>query len=113
MLSKFVQRRSVLFPTPLGCIAVFVIAGLPLVSWWFWGERFLSSTVREPAEILVVESWINVEGIRAAKDEFEQGKYHYLVTTGSLTGHRWNARRWSTVEIAERELQRLNFPADR
>lgn len=85
----------------------------PAILWWFRGEAFLSLTERQPAEALIVEGWIGVEGFRAAKAEFDRGGYQYIVTTGSLTGKSWTERRWSLVEIAKAELLRIGVPPDK
>ncbi len=62
--------------------------------------------------MLVVEAWINTEGVRAATAEFKRGGYRHVVVTGSLTGHRWTDHRWSLVEIAEKELLRQQVPKE-
>ena len=112
MLSRFFQRRTIWWPTLPGWLFLLGILSAPLLLWWFEGESFLSHPDRLPAEVLVVEGWIGTEGVRAAKAEFDRGHYRYIVTTGSLTGHNWNERRWNVVEIAERELLRLHVPAE-
>jgi hypothetical protein len=96
----------------LGWLCGFLlIAGL-LGCWIFWAERWLSMTRREPANILVVEGWIGLEGMRGAAQEFAEGKYKLVVTTGGLTGERWNVERWNYAEMAAKELHRLGVPRD-
>lgn len=83
-------------------------------AWWFtFGESFLSSTRRLPAEILVVESWIGYAGIRAAAVEFKQHGYGYIVSAGGLTDDRWSDHRSSYAEMGERELLRSGVPRER
>jgi uncharacterized SAM-binding protein YcdF (DUF218 family) len=72
--------------------------------WWFKGESFLSVTAKLPAKGLVVEGWIGVEGIRAARVEYEHGGYEFIVATGGLTGERWMEARWSYAEMARKQL---------
>ena len=113
MLSRLFHRRTIWWPTWIGWILILSVPAGGSALWWFKGEAFLTCTDRLPAEVLVVEGWIGVEGVHAAKEEFSQGGYHYIVVTGGLTGKRWNARRWSQVEIAAIELGRMKVPSDR
>jgi hypothetical protein len=92
-------------------LSMFVVGGG--TAWWIKGESFLAVTNRTPAEILIVESWIGVEGVHAAKAEFDQGGYRFMVLTGCFTGKQWSARRWSQVEIAQIELERMKVPPDK
>ena len=89
-----------------------VLAGASAL-WWFKGEAFLTCTDRQPADVLIVEGWVGVEGVPAAKEEYARGGYHYIVVTGGLTGKRWTARRWSQVDVAAIELGRMHVPSDR
>jgi uncharacterized SAM-binding protein YcdF (DUF218 family) len=56
-----------------------------------------------PAKVLVVEGWIDRDGIRAARTEFDQYGYQYIVTTG-LSNH---------AEMAAGELIRLGVPTEK
>jgi hypothetical protein len=107
------RRRTVWLPTPLGwaCLVVAVLA-LPIL-WWFGGEDFLTVTDRQPPDILVVESWIGIEGVRAAGAEFLGSGYHHIVATGGKTGRYWSQQRWSLSDVAERELARLGIPPEK
>jgi hypothetical protein len=113
MLSRLFQRRQIWWPTwPMWMLlSMFVVGGG--TAWWIKGESFLAVTNRTPAEILIVESWIGVEGVHAAKAEFDQGGYRFMVLTGCFTGKQWSARRWSQVEIAQIELERMKVPPDK
>jgi len=82
MLLRFLQRRTIWWPTLLGWISLTAFAGLFLTLWWFRGEALLSLTERQPAEVLVVEGWIGLEGVHAAAIEFAQGGYRQVVATG-------------------------------
>ncbi|MBV8900540.1 MAG: YdcF family protein [Verrucomicrobia bacterium] len=108
-----VQRRLVWCPTWLGAFCLVALLVSPMAWWYFWGERFLSTTCRLPADVLVVEGWIGQEGVDAAGAEFRQHGYQYVVTTGTVTGERWETDRWSYADVAERELIRLGIPRDR
>lgn len=109
MISKLFKRRTVWFPTLWGWILILLLVSAPVLLWWFGGESYLSVTSRLPANILVVEGWIGIEGIRAAAVEFNRGGYEFIVTTGGLTGERWMEERWSYAEMAERELLRFGI----
>ncbi len=78
--------------------------------WWFKFESYLSCTDRLPADTLIVEGWIGIEGVRAAKVEFEQGHYSHIVTVGSLTDNRWGPQRWNYATEAAELLLRLGVP---
>ena len=49
-------------------------------------QPFLAVSQPIVAQALVVEGWVNEEGINAAKKEFEQGDYQLLITTGENFG---------------------------
>ena len=74
------------------------------MAWAWFGEAFLSRSERLPADTLVVESWIQPDGLHAAAAEYRSGNYRHLVVTGGLTGTKGMLRRRSYVALAEREL---------
>lgn len=96
----------------MGWAGLGVLLGAPLLLWWFQGESFLATTDRQPADVLVVEGWIGIEGVRAAKAEFERGGYRLLVATGGLTDNSWNSQRWNLATEAHELLLRAGMPAD-
>ncbi|MDB6092989.1 MAG: hypothetical protein JWM32_551 [Verrucomicrobia bacterium] len=101
------------FPTWLGTFSFLFIFGGSVALWWFKGEAFLSLTQREPAEVLVIEGWIDTEGVLAAAEEFRTHDYQYVVATGGLTGRSWSSRRWSYAEETALVLLRDKIPVDR
>jgi hypothetical protein len=105
------KRRTIWCPTLLGWIYLVVAAGAPCLFWWFQGESFLSVTHRQPAEILVVEGWIGIEGLRAAAAEFKASGATRIVTTGGLSDEHWSEKRASYAEMARYELIRAGVPA--
>ena len=113
MLSRLIHRRTIWWPTWPGWLLLLAIFAIPTALWWFRGEAYLSLTERQPADVLVVEGWIRIEGIRAAKAEFKQGGYRYVVATGGLTGEPWDVRRWSYAAEAEEQLLRMGVARDR
>lgn len=110
---RFVQRKTVWVPTWLGWLTVLVVGFGTLSFWMFCGEAVLSATHREGAEILVVEGWIGMPGVRAAKAEFDSGGYKYIVTAGGMTNNRWGSQRWNYATLTRDYLVRLGVPADR
>ena len=90
----------------IGCGACIV----PIL-WLVGGQRFLATSNRISADVLIVEGWIGREAFKAAKDEFDRGGYRFLVATGGLTGEPWAEKRWSYAEIAQVEFVRLGVPA--
>lgn len=104
MTLRLFQRRVLWWPTAPGWVALFLLLLSPILLWWFQGESFLAITHRQPAEILVVEGWVGLDGINAAKTEFEQGGYRYLVTAGGVSKSGWDRRRWNYALSAKSEL---------
>ena len=113
MLHHLVARRSVWWPTNRGWAALFFLVMIPMATWFFLGEGFLARNRPLPAEALIIEGWIGIEGVRAARIEFDQGHYRYLVTTGELTDNRWGPQRWNYAIEAYELLHRLGVPDDR
>lgn len=110
MSIRLLQRRQIPVPTRWGWACLLVLAGAPLGIWWIRGEAFLSLTERQPAEVLIVEGWIGIDGVTAAKAEFETGGYHYIVTAGGLTLNRWGRQRWNYANEAAELFVRLGIP---
>jgi hypothetical protein len=76
----------------------------PVIVWMRFGEPYLAHTERLPADTLVVESWVQEDGLHAAAAEFRSGGYRHLVTTGGLTGSKGTKRRRSYTAISEKAL---------
>jgi uncharacterized SAM-binding protein YcdF (DUF218 family) len=107
---RLFKRRTIWCPTWSGA---FLIAALLLIptAWWFSsGESFLSVTDRLQPDVLVVEGWIGLAGVRAAETEFEQHGYRYIVATGDLHTDLWDEDHLSFAEMTARELIRLGVP---
>lgn len=113
MKIRLLQRRQVPVPTLWGWACLLVLVGVPLVVWWTYGEEFFSLTQRQPAEALVVEGWIGIDGVSAAKAEFEAGGYRYIVTAGALTNNRWGRQQWNYAIEAGELLHNLGVPAEK
>lgn len=113
MKISLLKKREVPVPTLAGWCLLFLLIGAPFIWWVFRGESFFCLTERQPAEALAVEGWIGIDGIRAAKAEFEKGGYRYIVTVGGLSGNVWDTRRWNYAIEASELLVRLGVPPDR
>jgi uncharacterized SAM-binding protein YcdF (DUF218 family) len=113
MFTRLIQRRTVWWPTPAGWAGLAMLIGAPSLLWWLQGEAFFSLTERQPAEVLVVEGWIGIDGVTAAKQEFEQGGYLYIVTAGGPTSNRWGRQQWNYAIEAAELLVRLGVPAEK
>lgn len=67
-----------------------------------------------PAEILVVEGWLEESNLRAAIAEFEAGGYQYLATVGGHINLGWFLSDYKTVaEVAAATLISLGFNPDK
>lgn len=100
-------------PTLWGWLLLLVLFAVPILGWTFFGENFLATTHRVPADTLVVEAWLREDGALAAAPEFSNPEMHYrfLVAAGGLTGERWHKRRWNEVEVVREQLEQMKFPS--
>jgi hypothetical protein len=98
------RRRTVWWPSRKGWLLLFAVIVAPAIAWAWWGESYLAHTGRVPADTLVVESWIQEDGLHAAAAEYRSGGYRTLVITGGFSGSKGTLRRRSYAAIAEREL---------
>ena len=57
------------------------------------------------AEVLVVESWLPDYAFRGAVEEFQRGKYKYVITTGFTLAEPWLESKYkSAAEFAAANL---------
>jgi uncharacterized SAM-binding protein YcdF (DUF218 family) len=111
---RFFQRRTICCPTLLGTLCIVCVLLLPEIWWFSCGESYLSLTRRLPAQVLIVEGWIGYHGIRAAKAEFEEHGYQYIVAAGGYTADGgWEKGGLSYAEGAQHELLRLGVPKEK
>jgi uncharacterized SAM-binding protein YcdF (DUF218 family) len=110
---RLVRRCTIWWPTWFGACSIAVLLLAP-VAWWInCGESYLCLTDRLQPEILVVEGWIGLDGVRAAEAEFEHHGYHYIVATGDLHTDSWEESHSSLADLTARELIRLGVSQDR
>ena len=109
---RLFRRRLTWWPTRYGWLFLIVSALIPAFGIWWGGEAFLSVTDRVAADVLVVEGWIGKDALRAAAEEFRNGKYRIVVVTGGYTSRYWGSQRYSYAEIAARALRGAGVPED-
>jgi uncharacterized SAM-binding protein YcdF (DUF218 family) len=110
---RLFRRRTIWCPTWASWFLVATILLTLPAAWLNYGESFLASTHRVPADVLVVEGWIGREGIRAAVAEFKHGGYQKIVSSGGLTSGLWEDQPASFAEMAAREMIRLHVPKEK
>ncbi len=103
---RLFQRRTVWWPTWAGWIILITLIGGTGLGWWLGGEPFLATTAKAPAEVLVVESWIGYDGIRAASAEFKTNRYGWIVSAGGLVDEHWYLARDNYADLGRGELLR-------
>ena len=108
---RFWQRKRVWWPTwqgwLLGTGLGFLIFALGIQSI----ESFLSVDDPVSAKVLVVEGWVDPDGLPEAVAEYRRGDYEYMVAVGSIPNHGWLRRKGiSFAEIAAEELRNLGVP---
>lgn len=112
-MPSFFRQRTIWVPTWLGALTLFVAFALTLLGWFLGAESFLSVTERQPAEVLVVEGWIGIDGIKAAKEEFDSGGYRWIVTSGGPLGTRWETNPWNAAVEAAKLFRHLGVDASK
>ena len=101
------QRRNLWWPTWRGWLLLFLVLVAPVIGWGAFGERILMRNERLAADTLVVESWIQPDGLHIAVREWERqlewsqsdaAKFasHVLPTLAELTDERLRQRRGFT-----------------
>ena len=98
------RRRTLWWPTWKGWLLFIILLVAPVTAWAWFGEAYLTRPERVPADTLVIESWIQPDGLHAGAAEYQSGNYRHLVVTGGLTGSKGTVRRRSYIAMAEREL---------
>lgn len=113
MKIRLFERRMLPWPTVWGWLGFFLLIGTPIGWWIFAGEGFFRVTQRLPAEVLIIEGFVHDEGVRAAKIEFENGPYRYIVTSGSLTPGHGGPEKWNYAIEAHDQLLRMGVPPEK
>jgi hypothetical protein len=95
------RRRELWLPTLWGWLAIAIIGALVLVLFARNVYAFLAPNEPVGARVLVVEGWMDAEGLDQAIAVIRSGKYATVVTTGGPIEH-WlrPQRRVSYAEVA-------------
>jgi len=105
-----VKRRMVWWPTAPGWFCLFLLISIPALWWIFCSEAFLALHHPEKnATILVVEGWIGLEGLKAARIEYGRGKYDWIVATGCMTSGEWTETQSNYAKSIHSRRSRLVF----
>ena len=108
---RWFARKSVWLPTWQGWVVlVLALAGLGTL-----GMRtvhpFLAASKPVVADVLAVEGWISMNGLEAARREFETGGYRWLVVGGGPLPQGYLISGFSTyAEISGTALRKMGFP---
>ena len=95
-------------------IALFILLFLAVFLRYFIYSFLAVSKPIYPANILIVEGWLEEPNLRAAIAEFETGNYQHLVTVGGHINLGWFLSDYKTVaEIASVTLLSLGFDQDK
>lgn len=99
------SRKRCWVPTIRGWL---LLVGMALVIGIYFIKSvnsFLSVNRPEAAEVLVVESWLPDYAYRGAVEEFQRGKYKYIITTGFTLAEPWLESKYpSAAEFAAANL---------
>ena len=80
-LSLF-AKKTLWWPTWRGWLFLVVLTGGVVVGVMSRLQPFLAVTKPVPANVLVVEGWVPDYVLKDAANEFQQGRYEYLLVTG-------------------------------
>jgi len=76
-------------------------------------DSFLSVNRPVAAEVLVVESWLPDYAYRGAVEEFQRGRYKYIITTGFTLAEPWLESKYkSAAEFAAANLAAMGVDAN-
>ncbi len=98
-------RWGLSLPAKLLVSLSLILAGVAIVSSVY---PFLAVTQRVNADVLVVEGWVHPYGIRAGVEEFRNGNYQKIYTTGGpVVGKGGYINDWNTsASVGAEELKR-------
>jgi hypothetical protein len=112
MAIALIRRRNLPVPTIWGWLLLGALSAGLAVACLFGAESFLATTHRESTDVLVVEAWIGYRGLAAAKDEFVQGHYRYLVAAAGLSESPWERTPLNYADEAGKYLVSLGLSRD-
>ncbi|MGF1522927.1 MAG: hypothetical protein ACFBSF_11485 [Leptolyngbyaceae cyanobacterium] len=95
-------------------LVIVAIVALAIFFRYFLYSFLALSQPTDPAEILVVEGWLEEASFSAVIAEFEHGGYQYLVTVGGPVHIGFLLTKYKTVaEVAAANLRSLGFDASK
>ena len=106
------RRREVWVPTLWGTFALVVIAAALVTTFTFTVYGWLAANQpARGARTLVVEGWLNEEGLVQAVAAIERGRYERVVTTGGPIEPWADVGRWGTFAARAAAYLRGHVPA--
>lgn len=109
-----IRKRMMWLPTWRGWCCLVLLAACMCI----WTARnihpFLSVTRRVPADVLVIEGWVPDLALKTAIQEFQQGQYRFIITSGGPRprGHLTSDFPTYAAEAAA-ALRKLGFPPEK
>lgn len=92
----------------LTCVLVVGLGGVPRL------HDFLAVTAPVPAEVLVVDGWLDDEHVLEAMQEFRRQPYRRMVTVGAALPKGYYLSDYKTfAELSRQTLLKVGFPSDR
>ncbi|MGL5510131.1 MAG: YdcF family protein [Microcoleaceae cyanobacterium] len=111
---KLIEKRYTWSLTAMGWLVTICLLGLMVLTPLLSVNNFLSLHRPLPnADILVVEGWLSDQSLLKAIEEFEEGEYQLLVTTGASLERGFYLSEYKTfAQLTEATLLKLGFPAN-
>lgn len=108
-----IQRKEVWLPTIQGWLFILVLVLAFMLFTVNHIHRFLAPNFPIKADVLVVEGWMEDYAIKSAMQEFKQGGYQKLITTGSPLEQGYYLSQYkTTAELSAATLIALGFDPD-
>jgi DUF218 domain len=85
-------------------VTLAILLALGLLWLCAWAEPYFSLNRPLSADVLIVEGWIESDGLRAAVAEYQRGFYKYVVVTGGLAEVGSSHDLVSYAELAQRQM---------
>lgn len=107
----FFRKKTVYFPTPLTLISSLLF--LIFITWFGLKNMafYLSEQSRVNSDVLAVEGWQQEDALVQAYEEFVNGKYKLVITTGGPEAKNFSDKFDSYAEQATFHLESLGIPS--
>jgi hypothetical protein len=110
MALVFFRRRVIWLPTIWGWLALLLVGVAAIMIVARNLHSFLAQNQPVGSRILVVEGWMNPEGLDQAVAAFRSGSYERIVTTGGPIESWLESRQTTFAELAADYLKRHGLP---